>query len=63
MSKELKILLVFDCPYHTPRGYDFAKEFSGPDWSTERDIYSALLEQGHKIRLLGLYDRIEVLLE
>jgi D-alanine-D-alanine ligase len=63
MSKTLKVLLLFDSPYATVRGYDFAKEFAQPDWNTEADVYRALLENGCKVRLLGLYDDVGVLLE
>ncbi|MDD5194759.1 MAG: ATP-grasp domain-containing protein [Candidatus Omnitrophica bacterium] len=61
--KKLKVLLIFDSPYSTARGYDFAREFQEEDWNTERDVYNALLENGHQIRLLGLCDDIGILLE
>ncbi len=63
MSRKLKVLMVFDCPYHTPRGYDFKKEFEDLDWMTESDVYDALLENGHQVRLLGIYDDIVPLIE
>ncbi len=63
MDKKLKVLLVFDCPYATARGYDFAKEFKEPDWDTQLNVYEALRENGHEVGLLGVYDDINVLIE
>ncbi|MBU2101912.1 MAG: ATP-grasp domain-containing protein, partial [Candidatus Omnitrophica bacterium] len=63
MPKPLNVLLLFDSPYAAARGYDFNKEFQDPDWNTERDVYQALIENGHAVRLLGLYDEVNVLLE
>lgn len=63
MKKRLDVLLVCDTPYFTPRGYDFSNEFKELDWETERDIYRALKQNGHKVTLLGVYDDIGILLE
>ena len=63
MKKKLKVLLVFDSPYSTPRGYDFKKEFKDWDWMAEDDVYRALKANGHEIRLLGIYNDIHILLE
>ncbi|MEI8348977.1 MAG: ATP-grasp domain-containing protein [Candidatus Omnitrophota bacterium] len=63
MEKKLKVLLVFDCPYHTERGYDFAKEFKEPDWDTQLNVYEALKENGHEVSLLGVHDDTIVLVE
>lgn len=60
---KLNVLLLFDTPYATSRGYDFAKEFKDPDWSTEAHTHQALLENGHAVRLLGLYNDIGILFE
>ena len=62
MSK-LKVLLLFDSPYFTPRGYDFTKEFEDLDWGAEADIYKALKANGHEVTLLGLFNDIGILLE
>ena len=62
MQKQ-KVLLVFDSPYFTPRGYDFKKEFQDPNWNTENDVYNALLANKHTVSLLGLYNDISILLE
>lgn len=63
MKKRLKILLLFDSPYFTPRGYDFKKEFKDLDWMTEDDVFRSLLESGHQVNLLGIYNDIEILFE
>jgi len=61
--KKLKVLLLFDSPYSTPRGYNFAKEFKDFDWGAESDIYNALVANGHHVSLLGLFNDINILLE
>ena len=63
MDKKLKVLLVFESPYKTERGYDFAKEFKEPDWDTQLNVYEALKENGHEVGLLGVFDDINVLVE
>ncbi|MBN1521413.1 MAG: hypothetical protein JW928_02680, partial [Candidatus Aureabacteria bacterium] len=63
MKKPLKVLLVFDAPFEAERGYGFQEEFKDPDWNTERDVFEALCELKHDVRLLGISERIEPLLE
>ena len=63
MKRYLKVLLAFDSPYCKPRGYDFKEEFKTLDWTTENDVYRALLENGYNVSLLGLYNDIGILLE
>ncbi len=63
MDKKLKVLLLFDSPYSKPRGYDFKEEFADPDWVTERSTHQALLENGHQVILLGLYNNVGLLFE
>jgi len=63
VRKKLKVLLVFDSPYASARGYDFKKEFDEIDWMTEDDVHTALCENGHQVRLLGLCNDINILLE
>jgi len=63
MKKIRKVLLLFDSPYYTPRGYDFKEEFEDFDWSTEKEVYNALLENGYKVNLLGIYNDISILIE
>ena len=61
--RKLKVLLLFDSPYLTPRGYNFKKEFKDLDWGSESDIYNALIANGHQVTLLGLFNDINILLE
>lgn len=63
-QKKLKILLLFDSPCARPRGYEYKEEFQDKEnWYTEADVYKALLENNYQVRLLGLYDNIDVLLQ
>ncbi len=63
MKNKLKVLLLFDSPYSTNRGYDFKKEFKETDWAAEDDVHKSLLSLGYEVSLLGLYDKITPLLE
>ncbi len=61
--RKLKVLLLFDVPYAKPRGYDYAEEFREADWDAERNARDALVENGHEVRLLGLYNDIRILFD
>jgi D-alanine-D-alanine ligase len=61
--KPKKILLLFDSPYLVKRGHDFREEFSDFDWDTEKEVYKTLLSCGYEVRMLGLYNDINLLLE
>jgi len=61
--RKLKVLLLFDSPYFKPRDYDYNEEFKDINWDTEHYVYEALQSSGHQVRLLGLYNDINVLLE
>lgn len=64
ISKKLNILLLFDSPYAKPRGYDYQEEWQDAEhWYTEADVHKALLENHYHVRLLGLHDNIEILLQ
>ncbi|HOY10878.1 MAG TPA: hypothetical protein PLB05_12525, partial [Candidatus Omnitrophota bacterium] len=64
MKKKLKVLLLFNAPYATPRGYDFKEEFADPEnMYTENDVCQALVANGFAVRLLGLYDSLTPLFE
>ncbi|MCK5708504.1 MAG: ATP-grasp domain-containing protein [Candidatus Aureabacteria bacterium] len=63
MRKKLRVLLVFDTPLTKPIGYDYKEEFKDIDWNTERDVYNALLDNGHTVRLLGINNDIKIFLE
>lgn len=64
MKERKKILLLFDMPYVTPRGYDFQEEFKDLNqMMTEVNVYQALQEEGYRITLLGLHNDIRPLVE
>ncbi len=64
MRKKLKVLLLFDVPYPTQRGYEFKDEFFKDfDWDTEAYAYKALKSLGYEVTPLGLYNDIAPLLE
>lgn len=61
---KLKVLLLFNSPYETPRGYEFKDEFADPEnMYTEKDVAEALKTNGYEVRLLGLYKKVIPLLE
>ena len=60
---KLKVLLLFDSPYATERGYDFKEEFKDFNWDAERYAYEALKGLGHEVRILGLFNDVGILLE
>jgi len=62
--KKLKVLMIFDSPYTKPRGYDYKEEFSDiVNWGAEDDVNKALIENGHEVSLIGLFNDINILLE
>ncbi|MFH1772545.1 MAG: ATP-grasp domain-containing protein [Candidatus Omnitrophota bacterium] len=63
MKKKLKVLFVFDCPFHAARGYDFKEEFKDLDWAAEDEVSKALKANGHQVILLGLFKDIRILLD
>ena len=63
MKKSLKVLLVFDTPVNMPIDHDYADEFQDIDWETESNVYNALLNNGHKVSLLGVNKDVNILLE
>jgi len=63
MKKKLNVLLLMDSPYFVERGYGFKEEFKEFEWITEVNVYKALLDNGHNVRLLGLYNDIKILFD
>ncbi|MCP4650833.1 MAG: ATP-grasp domain-containing protein [PVC group bacterium] len=63
MRNKYRVLQVFDTPYTTARDYDFATEFQEFDWMTEDDVYTTLCDNGHDVRLLGIHNDINPLIE
>ena len=63
-AKRLKVLLVFDVPSAFARGHGYKEEFADREnYATEGDVHRALLDNGHEVRLLGLYDDVQPLLD
>lgn len=62
MSRCLKILLLIDVLFPVTRGYDFSEDFKTDEMKVYADIYRALIENGHTVSVVGLYDSIEPLL-
>jgi D-alanine-D-alanine ligase len=60
----MKVLLLFDVPEAFARGHDYKVELTDREnWATEGDVRRALVESGHEVRLLGLYDDVQPLLD
>jgi len=58
----LKILVLFDTDGEPPSDQDFTKHLEASD-EAEFDVARALIERGHTVRLLGIRDRLEPLIE
>ncbi len=58
-----KALLVFDSPFSPPPGYEFKEELKEKDWNAERAILKALIDNGHRVRALGLHSDLRVLID
>jgi D-alanine-D-alanine ligase len=60
----VKVLLLFDLPEALPRGHDYKEEFADREnYATEADVHRALAASGHEVRVLGLYDDLQPLLD
>jgi D-alanine-D-alanine ligase len=60
----MKVLLLFDVPEAFARGHDYKDEFADREnYETENDVHRALLDNGHEVRLLGLFDDVQPLLD
>jgi len=60
----VKVLLLFDVPEAFPRGHDYDDEFADKEnYATEGDVHRALVDNGHEVRLLGLFDDVQPLLD
>lgn len=62
MSKRLNVLLLTDANFEADIGYDYTQELSHPDWSGEKKLFKTLVDLGHNVRILGLFNTIEPLL-
>jgi D-alanine-D-alanine ligase len=64
MKKKLKVLMLFYSPYQKPRGYDYKAEFADPDnMYTEKDVQEALLNLGHEVSLIGIFNDMTPMFE
>lgn len=61
--KKLKILVLCDCPGPPPANQDFTEELKKEDWKTEAHVVSALQELGHEVRIAGVYDNANVIIQ
>jgi D-alanine-D-alanine ligase len=60
----VKVLLLFDVPERFPGGHDYQAEFADREnYATEGDVHRALVDDRHEVRLLGLYDDVQPLLD
>ena len=60
----MKVLLLFDVPEPFPPGHEYEDEFADrSQYGTEGDVYRALQDNGHEVRLLGLCDTVQPLLD
>jgi D-alanine-D-alanine ligase len=60
--KKLNVLVLFDSAGTPPGDQDFSKEFQSEDWFTEAAVSETLKMMGHNVRILGIYDDIELVL-
>lgn len=60
----MKVLLLVHLDLVPPENIDPAKvnRFTSP-WITEYDVKNALIELGHEVQVLGIYDDINPLIE
>jgi D-alanine-D-alanine ligase len=54
--KKLKVLLLVDTPGPPPANHDFSQELKSEDWETEAHVLDALNQLGHEVRMAGVYD-------
>jgi len=61
-QRNLKILVIFDLAEEAPFTQDYTEELKTEEWKTESDVIHTLLELGHEVRLLGLFNDISPLI-
>lgn len=62
MKRTLKVLLIFDYPNPAPRE-SWDEVLATEDLKCEREVAEALRGLGHEVRVLGIHDRIEPLID
>ncbi len=61
MKKVLKVLVLFDSAGPPPADQNFTEQLKTKEWSTEASVINALKKLGHKIKLLGVYDDLSLI--
>ena len=56
MQNKLKVLVLFDITYPPPKDQDFLGELKTQTRNTELSVFKALNENGHEVRLLGVFN-------
>ncbi len=62
-KKKRKVLVVFDTAAPPPADQDYSKDIAAGVDEAEYDVYEALVESGHDVRLFGVFDNIQGLLD
>ncbi|RKY40626.1 MAG: hypothetical protein DRP85_08240 [Candidatus Makaraimicrobium thalassicum] len=60
--KKLEILVLFDSAGTPPADQDFTEEFKKEEWFTEAAVIETLKQTGHKVRILGIYNDVRLIL-
>lgn len=63
MSRKLKMLVLFDSAGKPPADQDFTEQLKSPDWKTEANVIKTLNDLGHEVRMLGVYDDPNLILQ
>lgn len=61
--KGLKTLVLFDTAGTPPADQDFSREFKTADWKAEAGVIESLRKLGHEVRLLGIFDDVQPILD
>ncbi|MBN1669692.1 MAG: hypothetical protein JXR37_01585 [Kiritimatiellae bacterium] len=59
--KKLKVLVLFDSAGPPPENQDYTEQLKTEDWFTEAAVIQTLREEGHEVRMLGVWDDITIL--
>lgn len=64
-SKQLKTLLLFDlaCPPPVDQNYDADLKSQADEWESEASVLSAIRALGHDVKLFGIHDDVQILLD
>ncbi len=65
MNKRLEVLVIFDTAGTPPEDQDYSKELKSEDedWYTEIDVIDNLKQLGHNVRMLGVYDDVNLIVD